>query len=153
MNECNNRLSSACHCSGVSVPGASRECTVVRGNTNAQDSNSGHHILAPTQEPSTPRYNAQPCLHKTCAFAVMPPAQGGTHVLGTILIQVSSRLPEPPLNRIVADFKVSCCLGVDRLESKSLTSILRLWRMLKQSSYLKSFSDRHLWQDAQFVAV
>ena len=108
------------------MPGASRECTVVRGNTNAQDSNSGHHILAPTQEPSTPRDNAQPCLHKICAFAVMPPAQGGTHVLGTILIRVSSRLPESPLSRIVADFKVSCCLGVDRLESKSLISILRL---------------------------
>ena len=41
------------------MPEASRECTVVRDNSNAQDTNPGHHIRAPTQEPSTPRDNAR----------------------------------------------------------------------------------------------
>ena len=50
-----------------------------------QQKRSGYKFWAPHKEADKTMLET-PALHKICALAVMPPAQGGIHALGTVLI-------------------------------------------------------------------
>ena len=72
-------------------------------------------------ESATVHGDAVACSHPStclCVGSVAASPKAGYMSWAQCRLQVSSRFGEPPMHMNVADFKVSCCLGDERLEDE-----------------------------------